>query len=83
MKRFDWGTTANGDPVTMYELESNTIKLRVIDRGATIVDFIVKPLQRNIVLGYDSLSGYEGGTAYLGATVGRVANQLDPLFGSQ
>lgn len=76
MKRFDWGTTANGDPVTMYELESNTIKLRVIDRGATIVDFIVKPLQRNIVLGYNSLSGYEGGTAYLGATVGRVANRI-------
>lgn len=76
MKRFDWGTTANGEPVTMYELESTAIKLRVIDRGATIVDFIVKPLQRNIVLGYDSLSGYEAGTAYLGASVGRVANRI-------
>lgn len=76
MKRFDWGTTANGEPVTMYELESDTIKLRVIDRGATIVDFIVKPLERNIVLGYDSLQGYEEGTAYLGASVGRVANRI-------
>lgn len=76
MKRFDWGTTANGDPVTMYELESNTVKLRVIDRGATIVDFIVKPLERNIVLGYDSIRGYEEGTAYLGASVGRVANRI-------
>lgn len=76
MKRYDWGTTRNGEAATLYELETDSLLVRILNRGATIVDFIVKPLQRNIVLGYDSIHGYEQGDAYLGATVGRVANRI-------
>ncbi|KAF1682308.1 aldose epimerase family protein [Veillonella sp. R32] len=76
MKRYDWGKTRNGEAVTLYELETEVLTVRILNRGATIVDFIVKPLKRNIVLGYDNLQGYEQGDAYLGATVGRVANRI-------
>lgn len=76
MKRYDWGKTKKGEAVTLYELETEQLTVRILNRGATIVDFIVKSLKRNIVLGYDTFRGYEQGDAYLGATVGRVANRI-------
>ncbi len=61
-----------------YLLENDFLAVRILDYGATIQSFIVKPFNRDIVLGYDTLDEYvnERGT-YLGATIGRVCNRIE------
>lgn len=75
-KRLEFGYLPNGEVVYEYELSNEDITVHILSYGAIIKDFIVKSLNRNIVLGYDTLQDYLQGTAYLGATVGRVANRI-------
>jgi aldose 1-epimerase len=56
------------------------VEVRIINYGATVTS--IKVPDRNgkmadVVLGYDSLSGYMGGNAYLGAIVGRYGNRIN------
>lgn len=75
MKREIFGTTKNGEAVEIVTLCNADCELRVMTRGATIVNF--KPFGVDIVGGYDDLLGYENdGGSYQGATVGRVANRI-------
>ena len=78
--RQPWGTTPAGQGVTLYTLEGeNGLRAEVADYGATLVSLTVpdgKGELSNVVLGYGSLDGYVRGSAYLGCTVGRVANRI-------
>ena len=75
MKREIFGTTKNGEVVEIVTLSNADCELRVMTRGATIVNF--KPFGVDIVGGYDDLAGYENDDgSYQGATVGRVANRI-------
>lgn len=76
----DFGTTAKGENVVKYSLKNqNGMEVVVSDYGATLVQVLV-PDQNgcllDVVLGYDTVEGYENGTVHLGATVGRVANRI-------
>jgi aldose 1-epimerase len=66
--------------VSLFTLEGkNGLRAEITDYGATLVSLTVPDGRGgagNVVLGYDSLDGYVGGSAYLGATVGRVANRV-------
>lgn len=76
MRQYIYGVDESGRTVQGYELSNEEILVRFIDYGARLTDFIVRPLARNIVLGFPSLEGYLHDGASLGATVGRVANRI-------
>lgn len=75
MTRELYGITKAGESVEIVTLSNESCELKIMTRGATIVSF--KVFGRDIIGGYDTLSGYEEDTSsYQGATVGRVANRI-------
>lgn len=75
-----FGETADGREVTRYKLEnSNGMVVSILDYGCTIQSVLVPDKSGqliDVVLGYDEIVGYETGTAFFGAFVGRYANRL-------
>ncbi len=75
-----YGETANNESVNKFVLSNeNNVEVHIIEYGACVTNIIVpdktnKPT--DVVLGYDTLSGYEKGSASHGAFVGRVANRI-------
>lgn len=63
--------------ISKYYLENSFIKLCVTDFGVRVVDLFIKPLSRNVVLGYENLDDYIDDTIYLGATIGPNANRIE------
>ena len=75
MKREIFGTLKSGETVEIITLSNADAELRIMTRGATIVNF--KVFGTDIIGGYDTLAGYEEDAgSYQGATVGRVANRI-------
>ncbi len=80
MTREPFGTTARGEAISVYTLRNaRGTELRVLDYGGIIVS--LKIADRNgrlddVVLGYDSLAGYERGSSYFGAIIGRYGNRI-------
>jgi aldose 1-epimerase len=76
----DFGTMPDGIAVKAYTLKnSNDVEMTVINYGGIIVS--LKTPDRNgafddIVLGYDSLSGYIKSSPYFGALIGRYGNRI-------
>lgn len=76
MKEY-FGTTAAQEEVSIYTLENDAVRIRVLDYGATLVSFEHKKTGIDAVLGYDDLAGYVNQQgSYLGASVGRTANRI-------
>ena len=75
-----FGMTKKGEKASMYRLENGQgMQAYVTDFGATLVKLLVPDKDRqlrDVVLGYDTVAGYENGTGHFGATVGRVANRI-------
>ncbi len=71
---------ANGADATLHTLcNSSGAKLEITDYGATVTGLQVADRRgefADVVLGYDSVAGYEQCHAYLGCIVGRVANRI-------
>lgn len=59
-----------------YELENSDLKIVVSDLGATLVKFIDKRTEKDIVLGFDDEQSYLDTKYYFGASVGRNANRI-------
>ena len=78
--RSDFGTTSRGEKASLYTLKNqNGMEIAVSDYGAVLVKVLVPDRDGNlqdVVLGYDDVKGYESGTLYFGATVGRIANRI-------
>ena len=76
-----FGTTADGQAVTMYTLTNkNGSYVKLLDYGAIIHSIVVKDRNNNpidVALGYDSIGEYEKGANYFGAFIGRVANRIE------
>jgi len=70
----------SGEPIDLYSLSNKKgMEVSITNFGATIVTLRVpdrdgKPA--DIVLGFDTLEGYQNGKSYFGATVGRYANRI-------
>lgn len=77
--KVDWGET-DGKPVYLYTLTNkNSDEVKISTYGATVTSWIVgdnKKNKSNIVLGFDSLSGYLAKPPYFGATIGRYGNRI-------
>lgn len=68
-------------PIRQFRLRNHAgIEVRIISYGATITDILVpdrKGIPGNVVLGFDSLSGYlQPDNPYFGSTIGRYANRI-------
>ncbi len=68
-------------PILQFILKNSSgIEIRIISYGATITDIIVpdrEGIPGNVVLGFDSLSGYlQPDNPYFGSTIGRYANRI-------
>ena len=76
----NFGITKKGEQASLFVLENkNHMKAAVTDYGATLVQLWVPDDNgqlHDVVLGYDDVKGYEEGTVFFGATVGRVANRM-------
>jgi aldose 1-epimerase len=57
----------SGMEVSITDYGANTVSIKVPDRNGNIGD---------VVLGFDSVSGYEDDKSYIGATVGRYGNRI-------
>ena len=75
-----FGKTAEGTDVHLYVLQNKSgARVSVSDFGATIVAIEVPDRSgklADVVLGYDSLQGYETGTSYFGGLIGRYGNRI-------
>ncbi|NLV31107.1 MAG: galactose mutarotase [Acidobacteria bacterium] len=75
-----FGRLADGRAVKSYLLENPSgVLVEVLDYGA-VIRRIVAPDREgkmaDVVLGYDTVEGYERGGGYLGAVVGRYGNRI-------
>ena len=75
-----FGKTSEGTETHLYILQNkNGARLSITDYGATIVAIEVPDRSgklADVVLGYDSLQGYETGTSYFGGLIGRYGNRI-------
>jgi aldose 1-epimerase len=91
VQRAQYGKVPDGREVFEYTLTNdsgNTVT--IITFGATVTSIVVPDRngkKQDVVLGYDSLSGYLHGTSYFGAIVGRYGNRIKKgrfsLFGKE
>ena len=78
-----YGKTTDGQEVNRFLLTNqNGMEMEVLEYGAVVRRLQVPyphdaARKVNVVLGHDSLSGYENDTStYMGSLVGRVANRI-------
>lgn len=80
IKTCSFGKTSKGEETTLYTIDnSNGIKAGVTDFGAILVSLFVPDRDghcEDVVLGFDSVSGYEKNPSFLGSTIGRNANRV-------
>src|SRR6266481_22950 len=80
IRKQSFGKTAGGEQIDLYSLTNKKgMEVSITNFGATVVTLRVpdragKPA--DVVLGFDTLDGYEKGTSYFGATVGRYGNRI-------
>jgi aldose 1-epimerase len=80
IKKESFGKTSGGEQIELYSLTNKKgMEVSITNFGATVVTLKVPDRAgkaTDIVLGYDTLDGYEKGTSYFGATVGRYGNRI-------
>lgn len=80
VEKSDFGKLADGTAIEAYTLtNTHGLKAKIITYGATLTELDVPDRSGqlgDVVLGFDTLEGYTADKAYLGATVGRVANRI-------
>lgn len=70
-----FGKTSDGRAVDIYELKNSAgTTAKIITYGGRVQSFIFNGV--DVVLGYDTIAGYEKDAAYIGALVGRCANRI-------
>ena len=75
----DFGITSKGNTSLYTITNKNNMSVSVTDFGATLVRVLVPDRNgspTDVVLGYDEAKGYEDGTVFFGASVGRSANRI-------
>ena len=80
IRKETFGKAAGGEQVDLYTLSNKKgMEVALTNFGATVVTLKVPDRAgkvADVVLGFDTLEGYEHGTAYFGATVGRYGNRI-------
>jgi len=80
IRKESFGKTTSGAQIDLYTLSNKKgMEVSITNFGATVVALKVPDRAgkaADVVLGFDTLEGYENGTAYFGATVGRYGNRI-------
>lgn len=80
MKKEAFGQTPAGEAVDIYTLDNGKgMQARIATYGGAAVSLTVPDKSGHpgdVVLGFDSLPGYLGDTAYMGALIGRYGNRI-------
>jgi aldose 1-epimerase len=80
IRKESFGRTAGGEPVDLYTFSNKKgMEVAITNFGGTVVALKVPDRAgkaADVVLGFDTLEGYESGTAYFGATIGRYGNRI-------
>lgn len=74
-----FGATRDGQAVDRYILRAGLLSAEILTYGATLRALWVPDSRgelTDVVLGYDSVAGYESNGGYLGTVVGRYANRI-------
>ncbi|MGD8949030.1 MAG: galactose-1-epimerase, partial [Desulfobacterales bacterium] len=75
-----FGKTADGGRADLYRLSNDAgMILAITNYGAAVVELHIPDRDGNradVVLGFDSLSGYLAHSEYFGAIIGRYANRI-------
>ena len=75
-----FGALSDGTAVTCYRLcVPSGAYVDILDYGATVQSLVVPDRNgqlTDVILGYPDAAGYETGSFYFGATVGRHANRI-------
>ena len=74
-----FGVTKDGKQATLYTLEGSGIRVNISDFGAHIVSIFAPDASGNmtdVVLGFDSVTGYEKNPSFFGAVIGPNANRI-------
>lgn len=75
-----FGKTADGREVQLFVLKNaNGVEAAITSYGATLVSLTAPDRQgkfADVILGYDNAEGYEKGTFFFGATIGRYGNRI-------
>ncbi|MCR4842352.1 MAG: galactose mutarotase [Eubacterium sp.] len=77
--RENFGTTKDGSPITAFTFSNGTIKARVCDYGAILLNLWVPDRAGNVadvVCGYDTAEEYFANPCNFGATIGPSANRI-------
>ena len=70
-----FGMTKKGKPVERWWMENGSgTRAAVLTYGATLQSLIFQGT--DVALGFDTMAGYEGQDAYVGAVIGRYANRI-------
>lgn len=76
----EFGKTSDGIPIFRYILANKQgVEAVVISFGATLVSLKVPDRagkSADVVIGYDTVEGYETGKSYFGGTIGRYGNRI-------
>ena len=76
-----FGATRDGQAVDKYILRCGCLEAEIITYGAVLRALRVPDRNReqvDVVLGYDSVAGYEEGPGYVGAVVGPNSSTAGP-----
>ncbi|MDO4261290.1 MAG: aldose epimerase family protein [Eubacteriales bacterium] len=80
IRKADFGTTKGGAKASLYTIvNENGMEAAVTDFGAILVSLKVPDAaggRTDVVLGFDSIEGYEGNPSFFGSTIGRNANRI-------
>ena len=79
-KKESFGKTREGQAVELYTLTNRSgVEAKITTYGGTVVSLKVPDRAgklEDVVLGFDRLEGYQKGTAYFGAIIGRFGNRI-------
>jgi aldose 1-epimerase len=80
LEKHFFGRTTDGDRADLYRLSNDAgMVLAITNYGAAIVELRIPDRDGNradVVLGFDSLAGYQAHSEYFGAIIGRYANRI-------
>jgi aldose 1-epimerase len=80
IERSPFGRLPGGEAVEVFTIRNTSgVEVRVVGFGGAILSVRVPDREgrfADVVLGYDSLSGYVADEAYFGAVIGRYANRI-------
>src|SRR4030042_3171467 len=75
-----FGKLSDGREVFTYLLKNDAgSQVKIINYGAIVTNLFIKNRSGNfvdVVLGYDSIEGYEKDRSFIGTTVGRYGNRI-------